>query len=64
MPVYITFREAARRVGCSDSTIRAAVRDGRLTAHRLPTIGEVRLSSREVARFRPRPVGKPKSCVK
>jgi|JI10StandDraft_1071094.scaffolds.fasta_scaffold05333_8 hypothetical protein len=59
MPQYVTRREAARMIGCAPSTIRAMIARGDLTLHHLPTVGEQRLSSREVARARPRPVGRP-----
>lgn len=59
MPQYVTRREAARMIGCAPSTIRAAIIRGDLRLYDLPTIGEGRLSSREVARFKPRPVGRP-----
>lgn len=46
-------------IGCAPSTIRAAIIRGDLRLYDLPTIGEGRLSSREVRSFKPRPVGRP-----
>jgi hypothetical protein len=59
MALYLTIRGAARMKGCSPSTVCKAVKRGELTLHEIPTIGERRLSSREVRRWKPRPVGRP-----
>jgi len=58
-PVYLTVAAAARLAGCCHHTIKAAIDDGRLSFPLVPTIGEKRLLRREVARFKPRPVGRP-----
>lgn len=59
--MYLSSRAAARIAGCAASTIRAAARRGELRTYDLPTVGGGPwYSRREVAKFRPRPVGKPR----
>jgi excisionase family DNA binding protein len=44
---WLTIAQAAEHIGVAPSTVRAMVKDGRLTAHRLgPRV--VRLSSEEI----------------